>query len=47
MLNGVDEFPSEVWYTTEWLVVSLDGIDLWKNEDAELGFPDGKWRLVL
>ena len=39
-LNGVDEFPSEVWYTTKWLVGSLDGIDLRTNEGVELGFPD-------
>ena len=39
-LNGVYYFPSEVCYTTEWLVGSLDGLDLRKNEGAELGFPD-------
>ena len=41
-LNGLYGFSSNVWYTTEWLFGFLDGLDLRTNEDAELGFPDGK-----
>ena len=46
-LNAVDEFPSEVWYTTKWLVGSLDGLDIRKNEGAELGFPDRNVHVVV
>ena len=46
-LNGVDEFPSELWYTTKLLVGSLDGLDLRTNEDVELGFHDKNWHVML
>ena len=41
-LNEADEFASEIWYTTEFLVVSVDGLEIQKTEGAELGFPDVK-----
>ena len=41
-LNVVDEFASEIGYTTECFLGSVDGIELRTNEGAELGYPDGK-----
>ena len=46
-LNGVDEFAPEIGYTTECFLGSVDGLELRTNGGAELGYPDGKWNVML